>query len=110
MAESTVPTMQVLVLYNEPVLPADHIDAESEHEILYTVDAVAGFLTESGFEVSRLGVSRNPAELLAGLRRTRPDVVFNLFEGLADQTGTEAYAAGLLEWLGIPYTGCPYQT
>jgi D-alanine-D-alanine ligase len=36
--------------------------------------------------------------------------VFNLFEGLADQYGTEAFAAGLLEWLGIPYTGCPYQT
>jgi D-alanine-D-alanine ligase len=102
--------MRVLVLYNEPVLPADHPDADSEHEILFTVDAVAGPLADAGFEVSRLGVSRDPAALLAGLRRAKPDVVFNLFEGLADQYGTEAYAAGLLEWLGLPYTGCPFQT
>jgi D-alanine-D-alanine ligase len=102
--------MRVLVLYNDPVLPADHIDADSEHEILYTVDVVSGHLTEAGFEVSRLGVSREPAALLAGLRRARPDVVFNLFEGLADHGGTEAHAAGLLDWLGLPYTGCPFQT
>ena len=102
--------MRVLVLYNEPVLPADHPDADSEHEILYTTDVVAGHLTEAGFDVTRLGVSRDPSALLSGLRRANPDVVFNLFEGLADHYGTEAYAAGLLEWLGLPYTGCPYQT
>jgi D-alanine-D-alanine ligase len=102
--------MRVLVLYNEPVLPADHPDADSEHEILYTTDVVAGHLTEAGFDVTRLGVSRDPSALLSGLRRAKPDVVFNLFEGLADHYGTEAYAAGLLEWLGLPYTGCPYQT
>jgi D-alanine-D-alanine ligase len=102
--------MQVLVLYNQPVLPADHPDADSEHEVLFTADAVANHLSDAGFDVSRLGVSRDPAALLSGLRRARPDVVFNLFEGLADHTGTEAHAAGILEWLGIPYTGCPYQT
>src|SRR6516162_10244047 len=102
--------MRVLVLYNEPVLPADHPDADSEHEILYTTDVVAGHLTEAGFDVTRLGVSRDPSALLTGLRRAKPEVVFNLFEGLADHYGTEAYAAGLLEWLGLPYTGCPFQT
>jgi D-alanine-D-alanine ligase len=102
--------MQVLVLYNEPVLPANHPDADSEHEILFTLETVAGHLTEAGFTVSRLGVARDPSALLSALRRLRPDVVFNLFEGLPDHSGTEAHAAGLLEWLGIPYTGCPYQT
>jgi D-alanine-D-alanine ligase len=102
--------MRVLVLYNEPVLPADHADAESEHEILDTVAVVTGHLTEAGFDVTRLGVSREPSALLSGLRRARPDVVFNLFEGLADHYGTEAHAAGILEWLGLPYTGCPFST
>ncbi len=37
-------------------------------------------------------------------------MVFNLFEGLADFGSTEAHVAGLLEWLGIPFTGSPYQT
>src|SRR5207247_10660277 len=62
------------------------------------------------FDVCRLGVERDPDVLLRGLRRLRPDVVFNLFEGLADHYETEAAAAGMLEWLGIPYTGCPFQT
>src|SRR5262249_41704751 len=109
-SQHLVPTMQVVVLYNEPVLPVDHPDADSEHEIVFTVDTVVGHLTDAGLDVSRLAVSREPSALLSGLRRRKPDVVFNLFEGLADHCGTEAYAAGLLEWLGIPYTGCPFQT
>jgi D-alanine-D-alanine ligase len=57
-----------------------------------------------------LGVGRDPALLINGIRRVRPDVVFNLFEGLADQSETEAHAAGILDWLGVPYTGSPYLT
>jgi D-alanine-D-alanine ligase len=99
---------RVLVLYNEPVLPADHPDAESEHEILYTVDVVSKTLIQAGFEVVRLGASHNPELLLAGIRAQRPDVVFNLFEGTADGGHNEAYVAGLLEWLHIPFTGSPF--
>jgi D-alanine-D-alanine ligase len=36
--------------------------------------------------------------------------VFNLFEGTGDDGSTEAYVAGFLEWLDIPFTGCPSQT
>ncbi len=55
-------------------------------------------------------MSRDPSVLLDGLREYRPDVVFNLFEGLADFGDTEAHVAGILEWLELPFTGCPYQT
>jgi D-alanine-D-alanine ligase len=99
---------RVLILYNEPVLPGDHPDADSEHEILFTVEHVEKALLEAGHEVRRLSVGRDPAELVTALRRKRPDVVFNLFEGLADQSDTEAHAAGILEWYGVPYTGSPY--
>jgi D-alanine-D-alanine ligase len=101
---------RVLILYNQPVLPEDHPDADSEHEVLFTAETVEKMLTEAGYAVGRLGVCRDPAVLLEGLRRWRPDVVFNLFEGLADFGETEAHAAGLLEWLGLPFTGSPYQT
>jgi D-alanine-D-alanine ligase len=101
---------RVLILYNEPVLPEDHPDADSEHEIHYTVEHVEKALVEVGHDVRRLGVCRDPGELISSLRRKRPDVVFNLFEGLADQSETEAYAAGVLEWFGIPYTGSPFRT
>jgi D-alanine-D-alanine ligase len=100
---------RVLVLYNEPVLPADHPDADSEHEILYTVDIVTKTLIQAGFEVTRLGASHNPEVLVDGLRAQRPDVVFNLFEGTADGGHNEAYVAGLLEWMNIPFTGSPFQ-
>lgn len=103
-------SIRVLVLHNEPILPEDHTDADSEHEILFTTEYVQRTLTKAGYEVSTLGVSREPGVLLEGLRDIRPDVVFNLFEGVADFGETEAFAAGLLEWLEIPYTGCPYQT
>jgi D-alanine-D-alanine ligase len=102
---------RVLVLYNEPVLPADHPDAASEHEVLDSVAAVTEALEEGGFAVGRLAVGADPRALLDGLRREAPDVVFNLFEGLASGGGTEATGeatvAGLLEWLRVPFTGSP---
>jgi D-alanine-D-alanine ligase len=101
---------RVLILFNEPVLPVGHPDADSEHEILFTVASVQQALTEAGYAVDLLGVSRDPRDLLTGLSRRRPDVVFNLFEGLADCNETEAHVAGLLEWLGVPFTGSPFQT
>jgi D-alanine-D-alanine ligase len=67
-------------------------------------------LTAAGFSVSQLGISHDPAPLLAGLTAPRPDVVVNLFEGTADRNITEAYVAGMLEWLRIPFTGCPFRT
>jgi D-alanine-D-alanine ligase len=101
---------RVLVLHNQPVLPQNHADADSEHEVLSTARFVQQILSDAGYEVSTLGVARDPGLLLARLRDIRPDVVFNLFEGLADFGDTEAHVAGVLEWLEIPYTGCPYQT
>jgi D-alanine-D-alanine ligase len=101
---------QVLILHNEPVLPTHHPDAESEKEVLHTVEVVADSLSQAGFQVSRLGASHDPDVLFAGLRGQRPDVVFNLFEGTGDDGNSEAYVAGLLEWLEIPFTGSSFQT
>jgi D-alanine-D-alanine ligase len=101
---------RVLILYNEPVLPADDPDAASEYDVLGTVDAVSDTLTQAGFPVSRVGATHDPRALVAELRSHRPDVVFNLYEGTGDDASTEAHVAGLLEWLGLPFTGSPYHT
>jgi D-alanine-D-alanine ligase len=98
---------RVLVLYNQPILPAHHPCASSEAGILDTVETYRRALTEAGYPVRTLGVGEDLAALLSGLRAERPDVVFNLFEGLATQAGTEATVVGLLEWLDVPYTGSP---
>jgi D-alanine-D-alanine ligase len=97
----------ILVLYNQPVLPVDHPDAGSEHDILDTVNDTFKVLKSAGFETTRLGINYDPQPLLDHLKKKRPDAVFNLFEGIATQTGTEVSAAALLEWLNVPFTGCP---
>jgi D-alanine-D-alanine ligase len=98
---------RVLVLYNEPVLPASHPDAQSEHEILFTVEHVTDALAAEGFRVTAFGAGRDVSAVWSCLHKRRPDVVFNLFEGTADHGDTEAYVAGLLDWYGAPFTGAP---
>jgi D-alanine-D-alanine ligase len=98
---------RVLLLHNAPVLARDHPDAEAEWDLLRTVEAVRGVLAGGGHRVQTLALAKRPEELLSLLRSERPDLVFNLFEGLADQSQTEYFVAGLLDWVRIPYTGCP---
>jgi D-alanine-D-alanine ligase len=97
-------------VYNQPLLPETHPESESEREVLETTESVCQALVAAGFRVSRLPVGRDPAILAEGVRRHAPDVVFNLFEGLGDDSATEATVAGLLEWLGVPFTGSTGQT
>jgi D-alanine-D-alanine ligase len=98
---------RILVLYNEPVLPADHPDAGSEHDILDTVADTFKILQAAGFQTTKLGINYDPQPLLDELRRHPPDAVFNLFEGVPTHPETEVSVASLLEWLRIPFTGCP---
>ncbi|MCA1563998.1 MAG: D-alanine--D-alanine ligase, partial [Acidobacteria bacterium] len=93
--------------YNEPLLPADHPDAESEHTVVAIARAMADILVQQEFRVKLLGLARNPAVLWQELKKVKPAVVLNLFEGNPDNSATESYVAGLLEWSGIPYTGSP---
>jgi D-alanine-D-alanine ligase len=102
-----MPFPRVLILYNEPVLPRGHPHADSETGVLQTVENTRRALRRAGYTVRTLGVGEDPGELLDGVREARPDVVFNLFEGLATQAGTEATVVGLLEWRGVPFTGSP---
>jgi D-alanine-D-alanine ligase len=98
---------QVLVIFNTPVLPADHPDAAAEHDVLEATALVVKPLSEAGFPLRQLGFARDPQPLLEELRDHPPDVVFNMFEGLATNTETEASVPSLLEWLDVPFTGCP---
>ena len=101
---------KILILHNEPVLPKDHPDADSEHEIIYTSGEVKKYLDEAGHTTKLLSVGRDPSCLINGLRAFCPDVVFNLFEGLADMYESEAYVAGIMDYLCVPYTGSPFKS
>jgi len=100
---------RVLVMYNEPTLPNDHPDADSEHDILYTADTICRILQQAGLPISRLGITHDPAAVIAGIKAASPDVVFNLYEGTAGWGNAEAFVSGILELLKVPFTGCPTQ-
>src|SRR5688572_22532110 len=98
---------QVLVLYNHPLLPVDHPDADSEHSVVQIAEKIGGALEQEGFRTSMLGLKHDPMVLWTEIDRRRPDVVFNLYEGTLDDTESESYVAGLLQWKGVPFTGSP---
>ncbi len=101
---------RVLIVYNEPVLPPDHPDYGSESDVLYSAKIVRESLTTLGIPNASFGVTDDLPALLARLLTRDFDVVFNLYEGNADFSITEVYFTGLLEWLRLPYTGCPSTT
>ena len=97
----------ILVLYNEPMLPLDHPNAYSENSVVEIADMMIAALSEEGYRIGRFGLGTDPTVLWNELKKRKPDVVFNLFEGNLDNTETESFVAGLLDWSGIPYTGSP---
>ncbi len=100
--------LEVLLLYNEPVLPADDPDWAAEVGVLDSVATVSEALASQGHRVAKLGVGPAVDELFDTLSQiSQPDVVFNLFEGLGGVGRGEAEIAGLVELLGFALTGSP---
>ncbi len=95
------------VLYNAPVLPAGHPDSASEADVVAVARVVSDALTRSGFEARTVPAAPPVGRVLEALAGPIPDVVFNLIEGFGGWSGGEAWITGMLELLGLPYTGCP---
>lgn len=82
-----------------------HLDkaGDSRHDV--AVDQIAAALRAVGHKPSVLGVHGDVRQLLAGLARRRPNLVFNVMETFGDTELGAVGVAGLLDLLGIPYTG-----
>lgn len=80
---------------------------ESENAGSYdpVVDQVASALREKGHQVSIFAVYRSVTELVEGLTSRKPDLVFNLLESFGDDLGGDVAVAGLLNLVGMRYTG-----
>lgn len=65
---------------------------------LMSGNGVADALEKVGYQVSRVDMDRNVAQVLAALR---PDVVFNALHGVPGEDGS---VQGMLDLMGIPYT------
>lgn len=81
---------------------------ESEQANTYdvVVDQVVAALEAGGHQVSIVGVHADVHKLVDGVQCTRPDLIFNLMEMFDDNLLGDVGVAGLLELLGVPYTGC----
>ena len=92
--------MKVLVLFDG----ASALGKTPDLAILETVEAVEAALAADGHEPARLPVNPD-GRWIERVRRHKPDLVFNMCEGI-DGLGTfEPPVIGVLELLGIPYTG-----
>lgn len=69
------------------------------------VDQAAEALKEHGHKVSVLGVHGDLSKLIGGIRRRKPDLVFNLMEMFGKNVLGDIGVVGLLQLLAVPYTG-----
>ncbi len=72
--------------------------------ILETVEAVEAVLAADGHEAVRVPVNPD-ARWVERVRRAKPDLAFNLCEGIDGVALLESSVVSSLELLGIPYTG-----
>lgn len=100
--------LEVVVLYNQPLLPPSNPDWASEAGVLETVEAATAALAARGHRARAVGVSSSAAEIVDALTgSSTADVVLNLCEGLGGTGAGEATVAGLIELCGLPLTGSP---
>jgi len=80
---------------------------ESEQATAYdvVVDQVAAALERGGHVVSIVGVHGDLQRLVDGIAVTAPALVFNLMEMWSDALVGDVAVAGLLELVGVPFTG-----
>jgi D-alanine-D-alanine ligase len=76
-------------------------DALAEYDADETVEGIRRALHGAGHDVVLLEADET---LLDTLRETRPDICFNIAEGLRGDA-RESHVPALLEMLGVPYTG-----
>src|SRR3954471_3519925 len=97
---------RVLVLFDTDGDPPASQDYKKELESSEEAEFdVARALIAKGHEVRFLGFKSDLDQLTQGLRAAPADVVFNLTERFRDKSALDYTVAGVLEMLGMPYTG-----
>lgn len=83
------------------MLMAGPPDSIAEYDSAETIDALSAALRAGGHQVIPLEADESIAEQL---RAVRPDVVFNIAEGLRGES-RESHVPAICAMLGLPYTG-----
>src|SRR4029078_5769638 len=70
------------------------------------MEQVAAALEKSGHKTSILTIRHDVVEMVEGLKKRKPQLVFNLVESFGDDIlGGAMGVAGVLDLLELPYTG-----
>ncbi len=96
-----------IILDDDQDSPASLPGTEARVDVLRVVDAVRSALVSAGHSVSVRAVGADFLAALQAVQRGAPDVVFNLCESLAGDARGEAVVAGILEQMGVAFTGSP---
>ena len=98
-------SLKVLLLMDEAWVPRNDPELRDQAAEPLTERHVAGALRELGHEAAVLGVGEDVAAIVAALTESPPDLVFNLVEQFRYDRRMDKNVAGLLEMIGIPFTG-----
>jgi D-alanine-D-alanine ligase len=82
-----------------------YVEHEGDKPSDPVVDQVARALGKSGHTVSTLSVHGDIKKVLSGFARRKPELIFNLVESFGASDFGHIDFAGILDTLGIPFTG-----
>ncbi len=94
-------SLSIAMIYNL----ADQWDRVDVNSVVDGVSSIQGTLETLGHRVTLMRVSDGILPLVQKLQASSPDLIFNLCEGFGEQSSGEYCVAGLIELLGIPFTG-----
>jgi len=110
--------MKVAVVYNEamPELYQKHQNNSKDvnftpHFSLNSPDPISEFelivksIQKAGYDAYSLNIKDSLSTFIKDYDKNKPDVVFNLVEIFTDQPRLEMHFTGLMELMGIAYTG-----
>ena len=77
----------------------------SEVGVIEARELVEQALHREGYRTTLLNINGDLHRLIDFVRETKPDLIFNLCEGVRNLAIHEMHVAGIFELLGVPYTG-----
>lgn len=95
-------TKECLIIYNEPAADA----LPDELDVIDQVNFIAGILGQSGYSVSRKGITADFFREIAGISGKDYEFVFNLVEAVGQKSEILYFVPALLNMHHIAYTGC----
>ncbi len=98
-------SLDIIVLVDEAMIPAGDPQMNEQPAEPMTEFHVADALRVLGHRVRILGSGSDVATMVNSLTQERPDLVFNLTEHIQGNRLMDKNIAGVLEMLGIPFTG-----